>query len=128
MDLRLEIQREDAENAKKEAEAARKREEARIAADPEALREGYAVRIKESVLASWDGHGAISGAPCHLKLIQSLGGKIQRVDFLDCPYDSTVRMDLEAALLSNRLPYAGFETVFAPEITMAVCIPEQKCK
>ena len=128
MDLRVEVQREDDENAKKDAESARKREEARIAADPQALRERYAVRIKESVIAKWDGHGATPGMQCRLKLSQLPGGKIQRVDFLECPYDSAVRADLEAALLSNVLPYAGFESVFAREITMAVCFPQQQCK
>ena len=128
MDLRLEIQREDEENAKKAADAAQKREEARIAADPKALRERYAARIRSAVLASWDGHGATSGAQCHLKISQLAGGKIQRVDFPDCPYDLAVRKDLEAALLSNQLPYIGFESVFAPEITMIVCFPEQKCR
>jgi len=117
-----------AKDAEQKAAEARRQEDARIAADPVLLRKKYADQIAQSVLSSWDGHGATKGARCPVRMTQARGGKVVRVTFQGCPYAEPVRARLESALLSHPLPYEGFKTVFEPEIAMTVCFPIQDCQ
>ena len=119
--LRLEIEKEQAETARREALERQQREQARLAVDPFALRAEYARRIRDVVQSAWNDYGTGDGASCTVVLTQATGGAIREVGFARCDYDAAARERLVASLGTVTLPYAGFESVFEARITFTFC-------
>jgi colicin import membrane protein len=89
---------------------------------------GYMQAIREVANANWHHDNIPERVHCNVRLKQLVGGEVVNVDFVDCPFDATGRATVEAALERTPLPYAGFESVFNPEINIDMCYPEEACK
>jgi hypothetical protein len=120
-ELRLAIAREEADNARRQAQEQRRREQARLAADPFALRAEYAGRIRQVVQSAWNDYGTGDGARCTVVLVKAKGGAVQDVGFAQCDYDASTRDRLASQLRAITLPYAGFESVFETRVTFTFC-------
>lgn len=85
------------------------------------LRGRYAAALQEAIRAKWNRPENIaSGALCVLKIRQLPGGEVVDVQVQSpCVFDEQGRRSVEAAVLKAQpLPYAGFESVFARDVTL----------
>jgi colicin import membrane protein len=79
----------------------------------------YIQEIQRRVQREWTRPGSIPlGQRCTVKIRQIVGGEVINVTVSpDCPYDEQGRRSLEAAIIrAQPLPYAGFQSVFKPDL------------
>lgn len=82
------------------------------------LRNVYLNALRGAILAHWPASG-ISLAGCQLSLQQEAGGKVLGAQVSGCTLSSSDRDHLEAAaLMAQPLPYAGYEAVFAKQLSL----------
>jgi colicin import membrane protein len=87
----------------------------------ENLRAQYYAAISDAIKRNWvRPDGVPEGVWCPIRIRQVPGGDVINVEVgPSCPYDELGRRSVEAAVLKAQpLPYAGFETVFARELTI----------
>jgi TolA protein len=80
----------------------------------------YAAAIQQAVLSQWVRPDSVPlGQKCKISIKQIPGGTVTEAKVSpDCPYDEAGRRSIEAAVLrAQPLPYRGFESVFARELT-----------
>lgn len=85
------------------------------------LKARYAAALQEAILAKWTRPETVPvGARCTLLIRQLPGGQVMSAEVSSpCAYDEQGRRSIEAAVLKAQpLPYAGFETVFARNLTL----------
>ena len=84
------------------------------------LRAQYYGAIADAIRRNWTRPDNIPPVQCPIRIRQVPGGEVIDVQVLpSCPYDELGRRSVEAAVLKAQpLPYAGFETVFARELTI----------
>jgi colicin import membrane protein len=85
------------------------------------LRAKYAAAIQAKVTETWIRPPSVSpGQGCRIAIVQLPGGRVMSATVVPpCPYDDGAKRSLEAAVLNAQpLPYRGFETVFARELTL----------
>ena len=84
------------------------------------LRAQYQAAIQNSVTPNWQRPDNMPDAKCVVHIAQIPGGDVISAKVDDsCPYDEAGRRSIENAVLrTHTLPYAGFEKVFAPRLTM----------
>ncbi len=81
----------------------------------------YAAAIQAKVTDAWIRPDNIpSGQRCQISITQLRGGRVLSAKVSgSCPYDEAGKRSIEAAVLNAQpLPYAGFESVFARELTL----------
>jgi colicin import membrane protein len=84
------------------------------------LQAKYAAAIQHAVLSQWVRPDSVPlGQKCKIAIKQIVGGEVIEAKVSpDCPYDEAGRRSIEAAVLrAQPLPYRGFESVFARELT-----------
>ncbi|QDI02626.1 MULTISPECIES: cell envelope integrity protein TolA [Xanthomonas translucens group] len=80
----------------------------------------YAAAIQQAVLSQWVRPDSVPlGQKCKIAIKQIVGGQVIEAKVSpDCPYDEAGRRSIEAAVLrAQPLPYRGFESVFARDLT-----------
>ncbi|WP_343223422.1 TonB C-terminal domain-containing protein [Lysobacter sp. KIS68-7] len=85
------------------------------------LKAQYYAAISDAIKRNWTRPDNIPGNVfCPIRIRQVPGGEVIDVEVLpSCPYDEQGRRSVEAAVLKAQpLPYAGFESVFARELTI----------
>ncbi|MDR0183491.1 TonB C-terminal domain-containing protein [Lysobacter arvi] len=85
------------------------------------LKARYAAALQEAILAKWTRPETVPvGARCTLVIRQLPGGQVMSAEVSSpCAYDEQGRRSIEAAVLKAQpLPYAGFESVFARNLTL----------
>ena len=84
------------------------------------LRAQYYGAIADAIRRNWTRPDNIPPVQCPIRIRQVPGGEVIDVEVLPaCPYDELGRRSVEAAVLKAQpLPYAGFESVFARELTI----------
>jgi colicin import membrane protein len=85
------------------------------------LKARYAAALQEAILAKWTRPETIPvGARCTLLIRQLPGGQVMSAEVSSpCAYDEQGRRSIEAAVMKAQpLPYAGFESVFARNLTL----------
>ncbi|CAN5241860.1 cell envelope integrity protein TolA [soil metagenome] len=92
---------------------------------------GLLSRYKAAMLMTADGNWNHLGVPerthCQVRFTQLTGGEVINVEFIGCPYDVEGRETVDRALRKSPMPYAGFETVFARQVTLDFCHPREVC-
>jgi colicin import membrane protein len=80
----------------------------------------YQAAIQNAVTPNWQRPDNMPSVPCVVHIAQIPGGDVISAKVDDsCPYDAAGRSSIENAVLrTHTLPYAGFEKVFAPRLTM----------
>lgn len=85
------------------------------------LKGRYAAALQEAIRSKWTRPDNVpSGAMCRLVIRQLPGGEVVDAQVASpCAYDEQGRRSVEAAVLKAQpLPYAGFEKVFARQLTL----------
>jgi len=85
------------------------------------LKAQYYAAISDAIKRNWTQPDNIPrDVFCPIRIRQVPGGEVIDVEVLpSCPYDELGRRSVEAAVLKAQpLPYAGFESVFARELTL----------
>jgi len=84
------------------------------------LRAQYYGAIADAIRRNWTRPDNVPNAFCPIRIRQVPGGEVIDVQVLpSCPFDELGRRSVEAAVLKAQpLPYAGFESVFARELTI----------
>jgi len=85
------------------------------------LKAQYYAAISDAIKRNWNQPDNIPREVfCPIRIRQVPGGEVIDVEVLpSCPYDEQGRRSVEAAVLKAQpLPYAGFESVFARELTL----------
>lgn len=85
------------------------------------LKARYAAALQEAILAKWTRPETVPvGSRCTLVIRQLPGGQVMSAEVSSpCSYDEQGRRSIEAAVLKAQpLPYAGFEKVFARDLTL----------
>jgi colicin import membrane protein len=103
------------------AEESARADAAASGAGDDDLRGRYAAALQEAIRAKWTRPENIpAGALCVLKIRQLPGGEVVDVQVQSpCVFDDQGRRSVEAAVLKAQpLPYAGFERVFARDVTL----------
>jgi colicin import membrane protein len=144
-------QREDAErNRQREAERLQQIADQRAAATPapvqretpqqasqlgnngtdDSLRGRYMLAIQQAVTQAWLRPEHVDAVQCRVNIIQIPGGEVIRVSILSpCAADDLTRRSMEAAVLKAQpLPFRGYESAFAREVTFTFCFPRDRCQ
>ena len=87
----------------------------------------YALAMHQTANAAWNRALAPERVPCKVRFTQIPGGEVINVQFLSCGFDAQARESVERALRRGPMPYAGFEPVFARQIDLTFCYPEEAC-
>jgi colicin import membrane protein len=85
------------------------------------LQARYAAALQEAILSKWTRPETVPvGARCTLLIRQLPGGRVMSAEVSSpCAYDEQGKRSIEAAVLKAQpLPYAGFESVFARNLTL----------
>jgi colicin import membrane protein len=85
------------------------------------LQARYAAALQEAILSKWTRPETIPvGSRCTLLIRQLPGGQVMSAEVSEpCAYDEQGRRSIEAAVRKAQpLPYAGFEKVFARDLTL----------
>lgn len=103
------------------AEESARSDAAASGAGDDGLMGRYAAALQEAIRAKWTRPENIPpGALCVLKIRQLPGGEVVDAQVQSpCVFDEQGRRSIEAAVLKAQpLPYAGFERVFARDVTL----------
>lgn len=87
----------------------------------------YAVAMHQTAQSNWNRATVPERVPCKVRFTQIPGGEVIDVSFLSCGFDAQARESVERALRRSPMPYAGFEPVFARQIDLTFCYPEEAC-
>ena len=87
----------------------------------------YALAMHQTANGNWNRSQAPEGTPCKVRFTQIPGGEVIDVSFLACGFDAQARESVERALRRSPMPYSGFEPVFARQIDLTFCYPEEAC-
>ena len=87
----------------------------------------YALAMHQTANGNWNRSQAPEGTPCKVRFTQIPGGEVIDVSFLACGFDAQARESVERALRRAPMPYSGFEPVFARQIDLTFCYPEEAC-
>ncbi|MFC3813604.1 cell envelope integrity protein TolA [Lysobacter sp. GCM10012299] len=85
------------------------------------LQARYAAALQEAILSKWTRPETVPvGSRCTLLIRQLPGGQVMSAEVSEpCAYDEQGRRSIEAAVRKAQpLPYAGFEKVFARDLTL----------
>jgi colicin import membrane protein len=92
---------------------------------------GLLSKYKAAMLMTADGNwnhlGVAPRTHCQVRFTQLTGGEVINVEFIGCPYDAEGRETVDRALRKSPMPYAGFESVFARQVTLDFCHPREEC-
>jgi colicin import membrane protein len=89
----------------------------------------YMAALQQTADSNWTNHvGAPERVSCKVTFRQIRGGHVINVKFISCPYDAEGREFVERALMKSDMPYAGFEDVFSPDVTLEFCYPREECE
>ena len=91
------------------------------------LRARYVLAMHQTAQRGWNRSLAPEGTPCKVRFTQIVGGDVIDVQFLACPFDAQGRESVERALRRYPMPYEGFERVFARNVDLTFCYPEEAC-
>ena len=88
--------------------------------DADTLRSRWLQAIVDSIRQNWSRPDDVPPGQCPIRIQMERGGRVAAVEVLPgCPYDELTRRSVEAAVLKAQpLPYAGFERVFQPTLTL----------
>lgn len=92
------------------------------------LQARYVVAMNQTAKSNWNRALAPERVPCKVRFTQIPGGEVIDVSFLSCGFDLQARESVERALRRSPMPYAGFEPVFARQIDLTFCYPEEACQ
>lgn len=87
----------------------------------------YALAMHQTAQANWNRATVPERVPCKVRFTQIPGGEVIDVSFLSCGFDAQARESVERALRRSPMPYSGFEPVFARQIDLTFCYPEEAC-
>jgi len=87
----------------------------------------YALAMHQTAQSNWNRALAPERVACRVRFTQIPGGEVIDVNFLSCGFDAQARESVERALRRTPMPYAGFESVFARQIDLTFCYPEEAC-
>lgn len=87
----------------------------------------YGQAMNAHVNARWDSSKAPKGVKCQVMITQIPGGEVLDVGFESCPFDSEAMKAVERAAKRDKLPYAGYEAVFARRVRVTFCTPQEQC-
>jgi colicin import membrane protein len=87
----------------------------------------YALAMHQTAQLNWNRALAPERVPCKVRFTQIPGGEVIDVSFLSCGFDAQARESVERALRRSPMPYTGFEPVFARQIDLTFCYPEEAC-
>lgn len=93
----------------------------------ESLLGQYTIAIQRAIERNWLRPETVRpGLECKMRIRQIVGGEVIAVAIdASCPYDDLGRRSIEAAVLKAQpLPYAGFESVFRPDLLFTFKAPE----
>ena len=84
------------------------------------LRSRWLQAIVSAVRQNWQRPDDIAPGQCPIRIEMERGGRVVSAEVLpSCPYNELTRRSVEAAVLKAQpLPYAGFERVFQPTLTL----------
>ncbi len=68
------------------------------------------------------------GLRCFVEVTQLRGGQVSGVDFARCLTDPITQRSIEAALMREPLPYAGYESVYQRKLVIPFCYPIEACQ
>ena len=87
----------------------------------------YLKAINEALNNNWHRANAPENVHCRVIFRQVRpSGEVTDVQFGDCQFEAAARESIEA-LKGIRLPYVGYESVFAPEVNIDMCYPQEAC-
>jgi colicin import membrane protein len=87
----------------------------------------YALAMHQTAQSNWNRALAPEGVVCRVRFTQIPGGEVIDVSFQACGFDAQARESVERALRRSPMPYTGFESVFARQINLTFCYPEEAC-
>ncbi len=87
----------------------------------------YALAMQRTAQSNWNRATVPERVPCKVRFTQIPGGEVIDVSFLSCGFDAQARESVERALRRSPMPYSGFEPVFARQIDLTFCYPEEAC-
>ncbi len=93
----------------------------------EGLKARYIAALYATTRANWNSSLAAENTRCDVSFTQIPGGEVINVEFRQCAYDAQGRESVERALRKTPMPYSGFEPVFARNVTLTLCHPEEAC-
>jgi len=86
---------------------------------------GYALsRRVEEILANIQ---VSDGFICHFSVALIPGGQVVRTNLLSCHFDGETQNKINEALMRERLPYRGYESVFRRVHFLEACAPKKFC-
>lgn len=91
------------------------------------LAASYGSALNAHVNARWNSSKAPQSVKCQVLITQIPGGEVLDVAFESCPFDGALRETVERAVRRDKLPYAGYETVFARRVRVTFCTPQELC-
>ena len=96
----------------------------------DSLRGRYMLAVQQAVTQAWLRPEHVTSVQCRVRIIQIPGGEVISASILSpCPTDDLTRRSMEAAVLKAQpLPYRGYESVFAREVTFTFCYPRDRCQ
>jgi len=88
----------------------------------------YLAAIKDALDHNWHRSGVPEGVHCKVVFSQERPtGEITDVHFVNCQFDAPARESVQE-LKGILLPYKGYESVFASQVNIDMCYPEEACK
>ena len=95
----------------------------------DALLGRYRLAIQQQVDRNWLRPDNLQpGLRCIVEVTQLRGGDVSGVDFARCQTDELTRRSIEAALMREPLPYAGYESVYQRKLAIPFCYPLEACR
>jgi colicin import membrane protein len=96
--------------------------------ESDALLDRYRLAISNQVDRNWSRPDTMAqGFRCTASVTQIIGGEVIGIDLSRCQGDAETLRSVEAAVMRERLPYRGFETVFSRQLQIPFCFPRELC-
>ncbi|MDR6991675.1 cell envelope integrity protein TolA [Luteimonas sp. 3794] len=99
--------------------------EARTGEDHVTREARYAKALRHAIAQHWTPPAIDRGATCRVRVRQLPGGEVLNAEPMsDCSFDAAAQASLVRAVYrAAPLPYAGFEPVFARDLTITFTMP-----
>lgn len=91
------------------------------------LQARYVQAMNQTARANWNTALAPEMMRCRVRFTQIPPGDVIDVQFLDCSYDAQGKDSVDRALRKTPMPYDEFKSVFARQVEMTFCYPEEAC-